>query len=173
MDLTKIKAFAFDVDGVLTNGGILCDLTGELYRTFDAKDGFALRMATMNGFPVAIITGGRSASIRARVKGCGIPAQDVYLGSRNKIEDLDDFCTKYSITREEVLYMGDDIPDAECMAVSGIGACPADATEEAKQVADYISPCPGGRWAVRDVISMVMKAQGKWNFDVMKYKKLF
>ena len=85
MDLLKIKAFAFDIDGVMTDGGILCDLEGQLYRNFDAKDGFAVRMATMNGYPVAVITGGRSGSIRQRFLSCGVPAEDIYLGSRDKI----------------------------------------------------------------------------------------
>lgn len=173
MDLSNIKAFAFDIDGVFTDGSILCDLTGELFRTYDAKDGFAVRMATMKGFPVAIITGGRSASIRNRFKQCGVLETNVYLGSRNKIEDLDDFCLKYGIGRENVLYAGDDIPDMECICISGVGACPCDAVDEAKSVADYISTKPGGKGFVRDCITMVLKAQDKWDFDVQMYKKLF
>jgi len=173
MDLTKIKAFAFDIDGVFTDGSILCDLNGELFRTYNAKDGFAVRMATMKGFPVAIITGGRSASIRCRFKQCGVPETNVYLGSRNKIEDLEDFCKRFGITTEEVLYAGDDIPDMECILKSGIGACPSDAAEEAKAVADYVSDYPGGRGFIRDAVTMVLKAQGLWDFDVMKYKQLF
>ena len=90
-DLSKIKAFAFDVDGVMTDGGIFCDLQGNLYRTYDAKDGFAIRMAVMNGYPVGVITGGRSSSIRERFKTSGVKPEDVYLGSRDKIRDFDDF----------------------------------------------------------------------------------
>ena len=84
-DLKDIKGFAFDIDGVMTDGGILADLEGQLYRTFDAKDGFAVRMASMNGFPVAVITGARSQSVRARFGGNGIPPEDIYLGSRDKL----------------------------------------------------------------------------------------
>ena len=79
-DLKKIRAFAFDIDGVMTDGGLLCDLNGELYRCFDAKDGFAVRMASMKGYPVAVITGGRSLTIRARYRTCGLPQEDIYLG---------------------------------------------------------------------------------------------
>ena len=95
-DFKNIKAFTFDIDGVMTDGGILADLEGQLYRTFDAKDGFAVRMASLNGFPVGVITGGRSQSIRARFSTNGINPEDIYLGSRNKIEDFEDFCKTLS-----------------------------------------------------------------------------
>lgn len=173
VDFSRIKAFAFDVDGVFTDGGVLCDLNGELYRTFDSKDGFAVRMATMNGYPVGIITGGRSASIRARFRNCGVGAEDVYLGSRNKITDLTDFCKKYGLTPEEVLYIGDDIPDLEPIIICGIGICPSDAVPEVKEASDYVSPCVGGRGCVRDAIEKVMKSRGDWKFDVDKYERRF
>ena len=99
----KIKAFAFDVDGVLTDGGILADLNGELYRVFDSKDGMAIRMAVMKGFHMAIITGGRSESIRKRFESCGIKTEDVYLGSRAKMEDFEDFCKRHNVSPEEVM----------------------------------------------------------------------
>ena len=121
--LKKIRAFLFDVDGVLTDGGILATLDGELLRTFDSKDGFALRMAEMHGYHLGIITGGRSESIRKRVRTCGIPAEDVYLGSRDKMEDFKDFCCRHNISAEEVMYFGDDLPDGPVMrAGEGRGA---------------------------------------------------
>lgn len=172
-DFSKIKAFAFDVDGVFTDGGVLCDLNGELYRTFDAKDGFGIRMATMNGFPVAIITGGRSLSITARFRSCGIPEEDVYLGSRDKIVDFNDFCRRHKVLAEEVLYAGDDIPDIEVMVAAGIGACPSDAVPEAREAADYVSECAGGHGFVRDVVEKAMKSQGRWIFEVKNYKAKF
>lgn len=172
-DFGNIKAFAFDIDGVFTDGGVLCDLGGELYRTFDAKDGFAVRMAVMNGFPVAVITGGRSGSIRARFLSCGVQADDVYLGSRNKIEDFDLFCSKHLLRRDEVAFVGDDIPDIEVMVACGLGVCPCDAVPEVKEVADFVSDFPGGKGCVRQLIETVMKAGGKWKFDVMHYKELF
>ncbi len=173
MDFLKIKAFAFDIDGVMTDGGILCDLEGQLYRNFDAKDGFAVRMATMNGYPVAVITGGRSGSIRQRFSNCGIPHEDVYLGSRDKIVDFRDFCRRYSLDPSEVMYFGDDIPDIEVMEAAGIGACPSDAVEEAKAAADWISFRPGGKGCIREGFESVMKAQGRWVYETRIYKEKF
>lgn len=173
VEFKDIKAFAFDVDGVFTNGGIFCDLDGELFRTFDTKDGFAVRMAVMSGYPVAIITGGRSESIKSRFRTCGLVVEDVYLGSRAKIEDFEDFCRKYSLKPSEVLYMGDDIPDIPVIEACGIGACPSDAVPEVIAASDYVSDRAGGRQAVRDVVEKVMKARGDWRFDVATYKKLF
>ena len=102
VNLDIIKAFAFDVDGVFTDGGIFCDLNGELFRTFDSKDGFALRMAAMRGYPMGVITGGRSPSIKARFLSCGIKAENVFLGSRDKMADFSAFCKRYSLSFEEV-----------------------------------------------------------------------
>lgn len=172
-DFKQIKGFAFDVDGVMTDGGILSDLEGQLYRTFDAKDGFAVRMACMNGFPVGVITGGRSQSIRARFCGNGIPAEDVYLGSRDKMEDFHDFCTRHGLKHVEVMYFGDDFPDAEVLEAAGIGVAPADAADEAKAAADIVSDRPGGKACVRKHMEEVMKSQGRWIFDTKVYKKKF
>lgn len=172
-DFKDIKAFAFDIDGVVTDGGILADTEGELYRTFDAKDGFAVRMASMNGFFLAVITGGRSGSIRARFRTNGIPVEDIYLGSRNKIEDFEDFCVRHSITPAEVAYFGDDIPDLEVIKAAGIGICPSDAVEEVRQASDIVSDLPGGKACLRKHVEEIMKAQGKWVFDASEYKRLF
>lgn len=171
--LRKIKAFVFDVDGVLTDGGILADLNGELYRTFDSKDGLALRMAYMNGYHLGIITGGRSESIRLRFRTCGISYDDVYMGSRDKIEDFEDFCTRHSLSHDEVMYFGDDLPDIPVMKACGCGACPCDAVDEVKLAADYISSKPGGKGCARQTIEMVMKLQGTWILDVQDYKAKF
>ncbi len=172
-DLKDIKAFTFDIDGVMTDGGILADLEGQLYRTFDAKDGFAVRMACMNGFPVGVITGGRSQSIRARFGSNGIKPEDIYLGSRDKIEDFHDFCRRHKLNPDQVMYFGDDLPDIEVIRAAGIGVCPSDAVEEVKEAADIISDRPGGRACVREHIEKAMKAQGRWNFDAAIYKKQF
>ncbi len=170
---TSIKAFAFDVDGVFTDGGILADLNGELYRTFDAKDAMALRMAALHGYPMAIITGGRSESIRKRFDTCGIKPEDVYLGSRDKIEDFEDFCRRHGLKAEEVMYFGDDLPDIPVMVACGCGTCPSDAVDEVREIADFISTRPGGKGCVREAIGHVLKAQGRWNLDVQAYKKRF
>lgn len=170
---SKIKAFAFDVDGVLTDGGILADLSGELYRVFDSKDGMAIRMAVMKGYHMAIITGGRSESIRQRFGSCGIKPEDVYLRSRAKIEDFEDFCRRHGLEPDEVMYFGDDLPDIPVMTACGCGACPSDAVEEVKEIAGIISSKPGGKGCAREIIQMVMKEQGKWELDVQAYKKHF
>lgn len=169
----KIRAFAFDIDGVLTNGGIFADLDGELYRTFDAKDAFGIRMAAMHGFGTCVITGGRSESIRKRMVTCGVEMSDIYLGSRRKIDDFNDYCSRHGLSPEEVMYFGDDLPDIPVIRACGIGVCPSDAVEEAKQAADYVSPYPGGRLCVRDTIEMVMRARGEWFLDVDLYHNRF
>ena len=173
MEYSGIKAFAFDVDGVFTDGGILCDLQGELYRTFDSKDGFAVRMAAMNGYPVGIITGGRSVSIRQRFLTSGIPGEDVYLGSRDKVDDFHDFCKRHGLKPEEVLFIGDDMPDIPVLQLCGCAMCPADAVEEVKSVCHAVSEFPGGKGCVRQAIESVLKARGDWNFDVSEYKRRF
>ena len=169
----EIKGFAFDIDGVMTDGGILADLEGQLYRTFDAKDGFAVRMAAMNGYPVAVITGGRSQSIRARFKSNGIPPEDIYLGSRIKIDDLKDFCSRHGLKLSQVMYFGDDVPDVEALEACGAGIAPCDAAQEAKDAADIVSDIPGGKSLVRHYMELVMKEQGRWTFRPHLYKKMF
>ena len=171
--LRKIKAFAFDVDGIFTDGGILATADGDLRRVFDSKDSFGLRMAYMKGYHVGVITGGVSESIRKRFRTCAVPEENIYLGSRAKIEDFEHFCSKYSLCPDEVMYLGDDLPDIPVMTACGCGVCPCDAVDEVKAIADYISSRPGGKGCVREVIEMVMKLQGKWELDVEDYKKKF
>ena len=173
MDLSNIKAFAFDIDGVATDGGVFCNSDGDLLRTYDAKDGFAIRMAVMNGYHVAIVTGGSSESIRKRMATSGVKPEDVFLHSRNKIEDLDTFCARYGLSRKEVMFFGDDVPDMECMMESGCGVCPSDAVEEVQAIADWISDYPGGKGCLRNAIESTLKAQDKWVFNAARYKKLF
>lgn len=171
--LMKIKAFAFDVDGVLTDGGILANLDGELFRTFDSKDGFGLRMAAMHGYKLAIITGGRSESIRMRFRTCGIKPEDVYLGSRDKMEDFTDFCSRHSLSADQVMYFGDDLPDIPVMVSCGCGVCPSDGTDEAKAAAHLVSSRPGGKGCARAEIEAVMRMHGTWTLDVQEYKEKF
>ena len=171
--LMHIRAFAFDVDGVMTDGGIFADLTGELFRTFDSKDGFAFRMAAMHGYHLAIITGGRAESIRKRFLTCGVAPEDVYLGSRDKIKDFNDFCSRHGLASDEVMYFGDDIPDIPVMKACGVGVCPSDAVEEVLEAADYISPCAGGKRLARNTIEKVMKLHGTWQLDIALYEQRF
>lgn len=168
-----IRAFAFDVDGVMTDGGIFADNEGSLFRTFDAKDAFGLRMAAMNGYILCAITGGRDESIFRRLRICGFQEDDIYLGSRIKIRDFEDFCRRHGLQPEEVMYFGDDIPDIPVLKACGCGVCPSDAVQEAKEAADYISPCPGGKLCVRNTLELVMKQQGRWDIDYEKYHNMF
>lgn len=159
--LAKIRAFAFDVDGVFTDGTVLATDSGDLLRSHNAKDGYAVRSAIINGFPVAIITGGSSESIIKRFEPIGV--KDIYLKSHNKLPDFMDFCNKYDLQPNEVLYMGDDIPDIEPLVNCGIATCPADAVNEVKEVCEYISLFDGGKGCVRDVIEQTLKIHDKWH----------
>ena len=173
MDLLKIKAFAFDIDGVATDGSILCTSDGDLLRIYDAKDGFAIRMAVMQGYPVAVITGGSSETIRKRMMASGLKPEDVFLHCRNKMDEFRLFCERYDLQPEEVVYFGDDVPDIELLQAAGCGVCPSDAVEEAKAVADLVSTRPGGKGCLREVIENTLRAQGKWVFDTAEYKRRF
>jgi 3-deoxy-D-manno-octulosonate 8-phosphate phosphatase (KDO 8-P phosphatase) len=160
---SHIKAFAFDVDGVFTNGTVLLHPGGEFIRMMNIKDGYAVQYAVKAGFPVAIITGGFSRTVKKRFAYLGV--KDIYMRSNNKKEAFAGFCRKYSLDAANILYMGDDIPDHEVMTLAGIAACPADAVVEIKETAAYISHQRGGEGCVRDVIEQVLRAQGKWMKD--------
>jgi 3-deoxy-D-manno-octulosonate 8-phosphate phosphatase (KDO 8-P phosphatase) len=168
-ELPKVKAFVFDVDGVLARSMVLLHQSGDLMRTMNTKDGYAMQYAVKKGFPIAIITGGSSPSLKLRFNGLGIT--DIYLKSPDKWEDLKDFCAIYSLEPENIMYMGDDIPDYEVMTKVGVPVCPADAVPEIKSVAHYISNLIGGDGCVRDIIEQVLRAQGKWNLEVNDYKQ--
>jgi 3-deoxy-D-manno-octulosonate 8-phosphate phosphatase (KDO 8-P phosphatase) len=159
-DLKKIRAFAFDVDGVLSDPRVLLSAEGELLRTMNTKDGYALQYAVKRGYPIAIITGGRTESVAVRFSQLGI--QDIYLGASDKVKDFEDFCQKYSLDDSEILYMGDDLPDYEVMCRAGVACCPADAVEEIKSVSVYISHIKGGDGCVRDIIEQVLRLHGRW-----------
>jgi len=161
--LKEIKAFVFDVDGVLTNGDILASDSGEFLRTFNIKDGYALQLAVKKGYPVCIISGGTGAAMEKRFEGLGI--KYVNLGVADKVQVFEEFLCAVGIDASEVLYMGDDIPDHNVMKLVGLPTCPADACEEIKSICTYISPYPGGKTAVRDVIEKVLKVQSNW-FDL-------
>ncbi len=165
--LDNIKAFAFDVDGVFTNGDVLCMPDGDLLRTYNSKDGFGLRMAFLKKYPIAIITGGNSQSITKRF----IPylASDIYLKSRNKVPDFIDFCSKYNLEPTQVAFIEDDLPDIPILKICGLAVCPADAVAEVKKVCDYVSLYKGGEGCVRDLIEQVLKIQNNWDFDPQAY----
>ncbi|SEQ33136.1 3-deoxy-D-manno-octulosonate 8-phosphate phosphatase (KDO 8-P phosphatase) [Hyunsoonleella jejuensis] len=159
--LHQITTFVFDVDGVLTDGTVHITSSGEMLRTMNIKDGYALKTAVDKGYNICIISGGTNEGVRLRLEGLGIT--DIYLGAHHKIEQLDDYFSKKNVTSEQVLYMGDDIPDYPVMKSIGLPCCPQDAVPEIKAIAKYVSHKNGGNGAVRDVIEQVLKVQGKWS----------
>ena len=159
-ELGSVKAFVFDVDGVLSNAKIILHPEHHLMRTMNIKDGFAMQYAVRKGYPIGIITGGNSKVVESRFKNLGIT--DIYLSSKNKQHDLTDFLSRYDLKPENILYMGDDLPDYFVMKDVGFPTCPSDAVEEIKSISIYISDKPGGEGCVRDVIEQVLRLQGKW-----------
>jgi 3-deoxy-D-manno-octulosonate 8-phosphate phosphatase (KDO 8-P phosphatase) len=163
--LNQITTFIFDIDGVLTDGSVLVTTTGELLRTMNIKDGYALKTAIDQKFNICIISGGSNEGVKSRLEGLGV--KDIYLGTHDKIKHLEEFLNKYNIKKENALYMGDDIPDLRVMKLVGLPCCPQDAVPEIKAISKYISHKDGGKGAARDVIEQVLKVQGKWlvSFD--------
>ena len=162
-DLRKIRALVFDVDGVLSSQTIPLAPSGEPMRTVNIHDGYALQHAVKCGVIVAIISGAKTDAVRVRFEGLGL--KDIVLGAAVKIQSYEDLLCKYGLSDDEVLYMGDDIPDYEIMRRCGLPCCPADAAQEIKDISRYISPLKGGEGCGRDVIEQVLKVQGKWMHD--------
>lgn len=159
-DLKKIKAFVFDVDGVLSRDVVSLHPNGDPMRTVNIKDGYALQLAVKLGYEVAIITGGYTEAVRLRYSRLGI--KHIYMRSAVKIHDYHDFLKKTGVQAEEVIYCGDDIPDYDVMREAGLPVAPADAAPEIKAIARYISRFNGGDGIARDVIEQTLKAQGRW-----------
>jgi len=158
--LTRIKTFIFDIDGVLTDGSITLMPDGEQLRAMNIKDGYAMQLAIKKGYKIAIISGSKSESVRKRLNGLGI--YDVFLGIDNKIDSYNEFILTYEINPDEILYMGDDVPDYEVMKRVGVPTCPNDSAQEIIEVSLYVSDKKGGKGCVRDVIEQVMRVQGNW-----------
>lgn len=158
--LPQITTFVFDVDGVLTNGMVDVMSNGDLVRHMNVKDGYALKNAITKGYKIGIISGGTNLGVKTRLNTLGI--EDIYLGTHNKIVEFKDFCERHQLDPKNILYMGDDIPDAEVMQKVGLACAPQDADSEIQNIAHYISHKKGGNGCVRDVIEQVLRVQGKW-----------
>lgn len=158
-----ITTFVFDVDGVLTNGTLLILNDGQMARQMNIKDGYALQLAIRKGYRVVIISGGTSDAVELRLKKLGV--KDCFLNVENKKEKLTGYVSQHRLKPEEVLFMGDDIPDHPAMQLAGLPCCPADAVPEIKQISHYISPLEGGKGCARDVIEKVLKLNGHWDLD--------
>lgn len=159
-DLRRIRAIVFDVDGVLSASTAGMDTEGMPLRTVNIKDGYAIQLAVKRGLRIAIITGGSSEAIRKRYAYLGV--EDIFMGSAMKKDAYTRFLEANCLTHDEVLYMGDDIPDYEVMSLVGCPCCPSDACDDIKKIALYVSSYDGGHGCARDVIEQVLKAQGKW-----------
>jgi 3-deoxy-D-manno-octulosonate 8-phosphate phosphatase (KDO 8-P phosphatase) len=159
-DLVRVKAFIFDIDGVLSLQTIGLNAFGVPNRTVNLRDGYALQLAVKKGYRVGVISGSNSKEYQKRLRMLGI--NDIYLKSRSKLDHFNNFLSKYHLERSDVLFMGDDIPDFEVMRVAGIPVCPSDADSEIKQVSAYISDKKGGEGCVRDVIEQVLRLHNNW-----------
>ena len=164
-DLRTIRAMLFDVDGVLSSNVIPMSPGGEPMRTVNIKDGYALHLAAIEGFLLGIITGGKTEAVRKRYLSLGIPEGDIYMGSAVKIHDYCHFRDSHGLRDDEILYVGDDIPDLQVMRLCGLPCCPRDASPEVKAVARYISHCDGGYGVGRDIVEQVLKVHGLWMAD--------
>jgi 3-deoxy-D-manno-octulosonate 8-phosphate phosphatase (KDO 8-P phosphatase) len=170
-ELKNIKAFIFDVDGVLSHDVSPLDESGDPVRTANVKDGFAIRHAILSGFPVAVITGGFAERVRLRYEKIGV--KYYYDKARDKAGCLNDFLEKTGIDARNVLYMGDDLVDYRVMLEVGVPTCPNDAVADIKAISKYVSGKKGGEGCVRDVIEQTLRAQGKWFTSDMLYQNAF
>lgn len=161
--LNKIKTFVFDIDGVFTNGKIMVDSHGNESRSFDTKDGIAVKLANDLGYNIAVITGANNKGIEARLNRLGV--KNIFLNSNDKVKDLLNYSKTNNINLEKTVYMGDDLPDTFPMKLVYLKTCPFDAVPEVREISDYISNKNGGEGCVRDIIEQTLKVQGNWNFS--------
>ena len=162
-DLKKIRAIIFDIDGVLSAETITLSSEGVPLRTVNIKDGYAIQLAMKLGLRIVIMTGANISSISRRYEGLGV--EDIYVGCAVKIKAYDAFLEQYGLNDDEVMYMGDDIPDLQVMHRVGCPVCPKDACPEIKEASLYVSDCIGGHGCGRDVIEQTLRVQGKWVMD--------
>lgn len=163
--LKKVKCAILDVDGVLTNGNILVTEEGNQLRTFNVKDGYAIQYAIKQGLDVFVITGAKSQGVKVRFEGLGV--KETFLGISDKWTLLQELLIKYNYTLEEVLFIGDDMPDFICMQKVGVAIAPADAVEDIKSISNYVSKFKGGEGVVREILEKTLRLQGKWHNNVL------
>jgi len=172
-NLKQIRGIVFDIDGVITDGTMIPLESGDLLRTMDAKDAFAIRAAIKKGYAVGIISGGETLTLRKRFLHVGIKEENLFLGARGKLPLFKQFCTRNGLDPKEVMYFGDDIPDTQVLRACGVGVAPSDAAVEAREAADIVSEYPGGHLCVRYEVERMMREQGTWFFDQDKYDEIF
>lgn len=155
-----ITTFVFDYDGVMTDGSVYISPEGLDLRTSNVKDGYALQLAVKLGYNVAVISGALCNTVTPRLKRLGL--SDIYIGVPDKTVKLKEYMEQKGLMPEQVMYMGDDIPDYRAMLMTGLPVCPADAAPEIKSISRYVCQHTGGRGSVREVIELTLRAQGKW-----------
>lgn len=163
--LNKITTIMFDVDGVLTDGSVLALENGDMVRNLYSKDGYALNQAIAKGYRICVISGGNNVAVKQALARNGVT--DFFIREHDKLACYKSYLATHRLADEEVMFMGDDLPDHEIMTRVGVAACPNDAVPEIREICHYISPKNGGRGCVRDIIEQVMKCQGKW--EIMKW----
>ena len=159
-DIACVEAIVLDVDGVMTDGGITPTPDGDFIRRYNAKDGYAIAAALREGIKIFVISGGRGEMLRRRLEMLGVTR--TYLNCMDKVGAIEEIVRLYGLNAKNIIYMGDDIPDLECMRMVGIPVCPADACMEVVEASRYISEFCGGHGAVRDIVEQVMRAKGCW-----------
>lgn len=158
--LTHISTMMFDIDGVFTDGHVLVLDNGEMVRNMYGKDGYALHLAIKKGYRIVVISGGNNIAVRAALKRAGV--QDIFINVHDKLDCFNNYLNENNLNRNEVLYMGDDLPDYHVMKAAGLAVCPNDSAPEIKNICPYVSPYKGGQGCVRDVIEQVLRVQGNW-----------
>lgn len=164
--MNHIKTVVLDVDGVLTDGNLLLLPTGEMVRSMNTRDGYAMQLAIKKGIKIAVITGGKDQAVVDRLKGLGI--YDIYTGAQDKVEAFEDLLFTYGLDPDEIAYMGDDYPDLSVMQLVGLSTYPNDACMDVRKAAEYISPENGGKGCVRDLLEQILKVQNKWYDEDLK-----
>lgn len=155
----------FDIDGVLTDGKVLVMENGEMVRNMNSKDGYGLHLAVTKGYRICIISGGQNEAVKNVLARTGIT--DIFIRQHDKLACYTEYCKLHNLSDEEIMYMGDDLPDHEVMSRVGAAVCPNDAVMEIKHICQYVSPKNGGEGCVRDVIEQVLRVQGKW--EIVKW----
>jgi len=163
--LTTIKTIMFDIDGVITDGRVFVMESGEVLRNLNSKDGYALHLAAQKGYRMCVISGGNNIGIKQLLSRTGIP--DVFINCHDKLAKYEEYIHEHSLKEEEIMFVGDDLPDHGIMSRVGLAACPNDAAVEIKEISQYVSPKNGGEGCVRDVLEQVMRVQGNW--EIVKW----
>jgi 3-deoxy-D-manno-octulosonate 8-phosphate phosphatase (KDO 8-P phosphatase) len=163
--LTRIRTIMFDVDGVMTDGKVLVMENGEMVRNMNSKDGYALNLAVKKGYRLVVISGGNNLAVKNALSRNGVT--DVFIRQHDKLACYQEYMALHGLKDEEVMFMGDDLPDHEIMSRVGLAACPQDAATEIKALCQYISPKNGGEGCVRDIIEQILRVQGNW--EIVKW----